>query len=59
MKMSLVHDMAECIVGDLTPYCGVSDDDKHKREVSAMEHFKTLLGEKTGNEMYNMFLVSY
>lgn len=57
--MSLVHDMAECIVGDLTPHCGVSDDDKHKREVSAMEHFKTLLGEKTGNEMYNMFLVSY
>ncbi|KAK4301633.1 hypothetical protein Pmani_026237 [Petrolisthes manimaculis] len=56
LKMSLVHDMAECIVGDLTPHCGVSDEEKHKRELSAMDHFKTLLGEKAGNEMYNMFL---
>ncbi|KAK8721012.1 hypothetical protein OTU49_012977 [Cherax quadricarinatus] len=56
MKISLVHDMAESVVGDLTPHCGVSDEDKHKKEVAAMEHFITLVGEKAGNEMYNLFL---
>jgi len=32
IKMSLVHDMAESIVGDITPYDGVSDEEKFKRE---------------------------
>jgi putative hydrolase of HD superfamily len=30
--MSLVHDLAESIVGDLTPSCGVSREEKHKQE---------------------------
>jgi putative hydrolases of HD superfamily len=30
--MALVHDMAESIVGDITPYDGVSDADKHQQE---------------------------
>jgi len=30
--MALVHDMAECIVGDLTPHDDVSIADKHKHE---------------------------
>ncbi|XP_045597253.1 5'-deoxynucleotidase HDDC2-like [Procambarus clarkii] len=56
MKISLVHDMAESTVGDLTPHCGVSEEDKHKQEVAAMEHFITLVGEKAGNEMFNLFM---
>ncbi|KAK7084706.1 HD domain-containing protein 2 [Halocaridina rubra] len=56
MKISLVHDMAESLVGDLTPDCGVSVEDKHQREVSAMEHFIKLVGEKAGNEMFNLFM---
>jgi hypothetical protein len=24
--------MAECIVGDITPYCGVGKDEKHAKE---------------------------
>ena len=32
IKMSLVHDLAECIVGDITPQCGVSKDVKSQRE---------------------------
>lgn len=57
MRISLVHDMAESIVGDLTPHCGVSNEEKHEREVAAMEHFSKLVGEKAGNEMFNLFLV--
>lgn len=34
--MALVHDIAECIVGDLTPFCGVTKEEKHKREVVNM-----------------------
>ena len=37
LKMCLVHDMAESIVGDLTPHCGVSVEDKHRQEEEAME----------------------
>lgn len=33
IKMALVHDLAECLVGDITPFCGVSREEKHKREV--------------------------
>ncbi|XP_064109749.1 5'-deoxynucleotidase HDDC2-like [Macrobrachium nipponense] len=56
MRISLVHDLAESIVGDITPTCGVSSEEKHKREVAAMEHFTKLVGEKAGNEMFNLFL---
>ncbi len=31
--MALVHDLAECLVGDITPFCGVSREEKHKREM--------------------------
>ena len=30
--MALVHDMAECIVGDLTPDDDISEAEKHQRE---------------------------
>lgn len=30
--MALVHDMAECIAGDITPHCGVTDEEKFKLE---------------------------
>jgi len=40
LKMCLVHDLAESIVGDITPFDGVSEDDKHKREWNAIEHLR-------------------
>ena len=32
VSMSLVHDLAEGIVGDITPHCGITDEDKYDRE---------------------------
>ncbi|VDN30158.1 unnamed protein product [Cylicostephanus goldi] len=32
VSMCLVHDLAEAIVGDITPYCGISDEEKFDRE---------------------------
>lgn len=42
MEMALVHDLAEAVVGDLTPYCGVSREDKHKQELTAMKDIAKL-----------------
>jgi len=36
IKLALVHDLAEVTVGDITPHCGVSDDEKHKQELHAI-----------------------
>ncbi|KAK5972373.1 HD domain-containing protein 2 isoform X2, partial [Trichostrongylus colubriformis] len=35
VMMSLVHDLAEAIVGDITPHCGVSDEEKYDQESKA------------------------
>jgi putative hydrolase of HD superfamily len=32
MKLALVHDMAECVVGDITPFCGISKTEKRAQE---------------------------
>lgn len=37
MKMSLIHDLAESIVGDITPYDGISKEEKKKLEENAMK----------------------
>ena len=36
MVISLVHDMAESIVGDITPSDPVTPEEKHRLEVEAM-----------------------
>jgi putative hydrolase of HD superfamily len=32
IKMAIVHDLAESLVGDITPYDGVTIEDKHTQE---------------------------
>lgn len=32
IRMTLVHDLSEAIVGDITPYCGISATEKHRLE---------------------------
>lgn len=54
MELSLLHDMAECIVGDLTPYCGVSKEEKHRREDEAMKTLRSLC-QTQGERMYTLF----
>jgi putative hydrolase of HD superfamily len=49
IKMALVHDLAEAVVGDITPHCGVSDQDKHSRELTAIREMtrKLCLGDRS------------
>ncbi|KAI5861995.1 HD domain-containing protein [Durotheca rogersii] len=45
MKMCLVHDMAESLVGDITPVDGVPKPEKSRREAETMDYIsKNLLG---------------
>jgi putative hydrolase of HD superfamily len=49
MKMALIHDMAEALVGDITPMDGVKRDEKNRREEITMDYFtNSLLGKVNG-----------
>ena len=52
-----MHDMAECIVGDITPSDNVSKEDKHKMERDAMERIVRLVGDEVGQELFSLWLV--
>ncbi|GAB9471796.1 Hydrolase-hd superfamily protein [Globisporangium polare] len=45
IKMAIVHDLAESLVGDITPHDGVAEEDKHRMEKDALEHICGVLGE--------------
>ncbi|KAI9741672.1 MAG: hypothetical protein M1834_000057 [Cirrosporium novae-zelandiae] len=48
-RMALVHDMAEALVGDITPVDGIPKPEKSRRESETMDYFCiTLLGNVQG-----------
>lgn len=48
-KMALIHDMAESLVGDITPVDGVAKREKSRREAETMDYLcKDLLGNVHG-----------
>jgi putative hydrolase of HD superfamily len=48
-KMALIHDMAEALVGDITPVDGVPKAEKSRREATTMDYFVNgLLGKVNG-----------
>ncbi|KAL7224479.1 hypothetical protein ACSBR1_025855 [Camellia fascicularis] len=44
IKLAIVHDIAEAIVGDITPSDGVPKHEKSRREQEALDHMCKLLG---------------
>nr|XP_023895709.1 HD domain-containing protein 2 isoform X1 [Quercus suber]XP_023895710.1 HD domain-containing protein 2 isoform X2 [Quercus suber] len=44
IKIAIVHDIAEAIVGDITPSDGISKAEKSQREREALDHMCKLLG---------------
>ena len=49
-RMALIHDMAECLVGDITPKDNIAKEEKARREAETMKYLcGTLLG-GLGNE---------
>ncbi|KXS98154.1 hypothetical protein AC579_9989 [Pseudocercospora musae] len=50
-QMALIHDMAELLVGDITPIDGVSKSEKSRREADTMDYLtKNLLGNVYGGK---------
>lgn len=43
LAMALVHDLAESIVGDITPHDGISNEDKQQRELKTMNDIADLM----------------
>ncbi|KAL3319075.1 hypothetical protein Ciccas_002272 [Cichlidogyrus casuarinus] len=50
LKMSLIHDLAEAIVGDITPHCGIDPNDKFKLELDAMNKMVDMLRKSEKSE---------
>jgi len=55
MRMCVVHDLAESEVGDITPHCGVTKEDKAAREAAAMAAIARLPPPSAGREMVALF----
>ncbi|XP_070494644.1 5'-deoxynucleotidase HDDC2 [Chironomus tepperi] len=55
MKLALIHDLAESIVGDITPYCGISREEKRLREHNAMLEICSLLDKSCSEEVLKLF----
>jgi putative hydrolase of HD superfamily len=54
IKMSIVHDLAEAIVGDITPHCGISKDKKFEMEFDAITKMTNMVG---GSDVANAKLI--
>ncbi|XP_072512688.1 5'-deoxynucleotidase HDDC2 [Salminus brasiliensis] len=55
MKLALVHDLAESIVGDIAPADNISKAEKHRREKEAMVRITGLLNEDLRKELYQLW----
>ncbi|XP_028296028.1 5'-deoxynucleotidase HDDC2 isoform X2 [Gouania willdenowi] len=55
IRIALVHDMAECIVGDITPSDNISKEEKHRREEEAMRHLTELLPQGLKQDIYSLW----
>lgn len=59
VKIALVHDIAEALVGDITPFGGVTKAEKHRREWETIEYLVELVkpyNERFGEEMKELWL---
>lgn len=55
MKLALIHDLAESIVGDITPYCGVQREEKQRREHEAIREISSLVPKWSSDEIMSLF----
>ncbi|PIK40049.1 putative HD domain-containing protein 2 isoform 1 [Apostichopus japonicus] len=55
MKLAIVHDLAEAIVGDVSPSQGISDEEKHRQEKDAITKMTSLLPKEIGLEICQLY----
>lgn len=52
MKLALIHDIAECIVGDFTPYDDITPEEKHQLEDNAIQYLGKSVYECLFSQVY-------
>uniref|UniRef100_A0A0R3S225 5'-deoxynucleotidase HDDC2 n=1 Tax=Elaeophora elaphi TaxID=1147741 RepID=A0A0R3S225_9BILA len=55
IRMTLVHDLGEAIIGDVTPYCGISPTEKHRLEDEAMKKITAMVPSTAGEDWYSLW----
>lgn len=55
MQLALIHDLAESIVGDITPFDGISKQEKRLREHKAILEICSLLDSTGSEEVLKLF----
>ena len=55
MEMALIHDLAELYVGDYTPEDGISQEEKHRKELVAMKRISQELSTPYLMELFSEF----
>jgi len=53
--IALCHDMAECIIGDITPHCKVSSEEKAAKEMEAFKQLVAGLPSHVVGEVFGAF----
>lgn len=53
--LAVVHDLAEAIVGDITPSDAISPDEKHQREADAIQQLEETLGDACISRLWHEF----
>ncbi|CDR40067.1 CYFA0S04e02916g1_1 [Cyberlindnera fabianii] len=59
VKIAIVHDIAESLVGDITPFDPVTKDEKHRRELATIEYLAELVkkyDQERGEEIMECWL---
>lgn len=59
VKIAIVHDIAESLVGDITPFDGVTKEEKHRRELDTIHYLSDLVkkyDEENGKEILELWL---
>ncbi len=51
----MIHDLAECIVGDITPSDPVSPEEKHRLEIDAMDKIVQNLSPRLSKQFTDIF----
>lgn len=57
LEMAVIHDLAECVVGDIAPGDNVSSEDKRRREVEAMAMLASSLARATNHRDVELHLL--
>ncbi|EGC35887.1 hypothetical protein DICPUDRAFT_32675 [Dictyostelium purpureum] len=55
LKMALVHDLGESLVGDFTPHDKITKEEKYELEKNAMIQITSTLDKEVGSEIFNLW----